>query len=36
MTIRYPSITAKTEAEQIRQLERYLRYLADELNREKK
>jgi len=30
--IRYPSITGRTEAERIRQLEQYLRYLVDTLN----
>lgn len=30
--IRYPSITGRTDAEKIAQLERYLRQLADQLN----
>lgn len=30
--IRYPNITGKTEAEQIKQMESYMRYLVDQLN----
>ena len=32
VTIRYPTLTARSEAKKIRQLEHYLRYLADTLN----
>lgn len=32
VTIRYPNITAREPEEQLRQLENYLRYLADTLN----
>jgi len=32
MIIRYPAINGKTEAERQRQIERYLRYLAEVLN----
>lgn len=30
--LRYPNITARTEAERLRQLESYLRQLVDQLN----
>lgn len=30
--IRYPQLKGKTEAQQIRELESYLRYLAEQLN----
>lgn len=30
--IRYPNITGKTEAERIKQMESYMRYLVDQLN----
>lgn len=32
MKLRYPNITGRTEAERLRQLENYLRYLVDALN----
>lgn len=32
INIRYPNITGKTEAEQIKQMESYMRYLVDQLN----
>lgn len=32
INIRYPNITGKTEAEQIKQMENYMRYLVDQLN----
>lgn len=30
--IRYPSITGTTDAQRLRQMEHYLRYLAEQLN----
>ena len=32
VTLRYPNITAREPEEKLRQLENYLRYLADTLN----
>ena len=32
VTIRYPTVTAREDREKLRQLEHYLRYLADTLN----